>query len=183
MEVPAKKIDCCFEQLNYKTAKKTLNTRYGEEHNGYFKGISYYTVHQHVKDTVLKIIPEPYKKCFDVFLMIINRTEIPPHIDSNTLVAINMYLKTNGNSVTTFWDNPVKEQTNSTQIENQTDGCILDYKNLVENYSFIAKENETWVLNVKMPHSVKCEEDNFRIAFTIQSSTISYEQTLKMFNL
>ena len=166
--------------LEYTKLKKKLNNRYGKDENGYFKGISYYDVDKLINDEILKIIPAEYRQCFKVFLMVIN-TDILPHIDSNTLVAINLYLKTSGASVTTFYD--VKDNVNSVKkLENQTDGCIFDYENLVEKYKFTAKEDEVWILNVKTPHSVKCERNDLRIAFSIQSSTVSYEQALKLIN-
>jgi hypothetical protein len=170
--------------MGYTKLKKTLNNRYGINDDGYFRGICYYNIEETVNDEILKIIPEDYRKCFKVVLMVINKQDIPPHIDSNTLVAINFYLKTAGDSITTFYDLPVNDNLNvNTKIENQTDGCILDYENLVEQYNFTAKEDEAWILNVKTPHSVKCETNGLRIAFSIQSSTVSYENACKILNL
>jgi hypothetical protein len=180
---PAKQIplsDFKDTLLEYTKLKKTLNNRYGIQQNGYFRGISYYDVDKLINDEILKIIPDEYRQCFKVFLMVINTPEILPHIDSNTQVAINLYLKTSGASVTTFYDKKNGSNDIIEKIENQTDGCIFDYDNLVEKYKFTAKEDEAWILNVKMPHSVKCETNDLRIAFSIQSSTISYEQALKL---
>lgn len=173
--------DILFPCLKY---KKTLNVRYGkEDENGYFKGISYYNVEKDIEDVLLNIVPEMYRDTFKVLLMIINRDEIPPHIDSNALVVINLYLKTCGATKTTFYTEK-KFDTEYTKIENQTDGYMLDDKNLDEIYSFVAKEDEAWVLDVKKPHSVKCETKNeIRIAFTLLSFTQSYEDTLKIFNI
>ena len=181
---PAKKLQVSnfVDKLTqYTKLKKTLNTRYGTHEDGFFRGISYYDIEQTVGDEILKFIPEEYRNCFQVVLMIINKQDIPPHIDSNVSVAINFYLKTAGDSVTTFYELPVDKT--SKKIENQTDGCIFDYNDLVEQYNFTAKEDEVWILNVKTPHSVKCETSGLRIAFCVSSSTISYENACKILNL
>jgi len=164
--------------------KKKLNIRYGTEENGHFKGVSYYNVEKNIEDILLNIIPEVYRNKFKVLLMIINRNEIPPHIDSNALVVINLYLKTCGNTITTFYTENPDVPSDVIKIKNQTDGYILDDKNLIETCSFMAKEDEAWILNVKKPHSVKCQVKNeLRIAFTLLSFTLSYEDTLKIFNI
>ena len=158
-------------------SKKTLNVRYGEEDiNGHFHGISYYSVEKDIKSKILKVLPENLRDKFEVLLMVINTQEIPPHVDSNCLATINFYIKT-GKGQTYFY----KEITPSKKIKikNQTDGYIIDKSCLQEFFSFEAQENEAYILNTKVPHSVKCE--TLRIAFVLQSYIHSYEEVIKMF--
>ena len=162
--------------LPYIKSKKSLNVRYGEEDiNGYFKGISYYSVQTDIETEILKVLPENLRNEFEVLLMIINTQEIPPHIDSNCLDTINFYIKT-GKGQTYFYKEIAPSK--KTKIENQTDGYILDKSCLQEFFSFEAQEDEAYILNTKVPHSVKCE--TLRIAFVIQSYIHSYEEVVKM---
>ena len=154
-----------------------LNTRYGTNDNGIFEGISYYNLPDDIKSEILNsIIPDEHKHYFDVKLMIINKKEVPPHVDSGAMVAINFYLTTCGETITSFYKEIESSSINKTKIDNQTDGYMIDNKNLVNNFSFVAKKDEVWILDVKKPHSVKCELSNeIRIAFNILSRDLSYE--------
>lgn len=154
-----------------------LNTRYGTNDNGIFEGVSYYNLPDDIKSEILNsIIPDEYKKHFDVKLMIINKKEVPPHVDSGAMVAINFYLTTCGETTTLFYKEIESSASIKTNIDNQTDGYMIDSKNLVNIFSFVAKKDEVWILDVKKPHSVKCELSNeIRIAFNILSHDLSYE--------
>jgi hypothetical protein len=160
--------------LPYIKSKKTLNVRYGQE-GEYFQGISYYLVPKDIEAKVLKVLPENLRGEFEVFLMVINAKEIPPHVDSNSRATINFYMKT-GSGKTFFYKET--EPSTKTKIKNQTDGYILDTSCLQETFSFEAKEDEAWILNTKVPHSVQC--DSIRIAFVLQCFKHSYEDVVKM---
>ena len=163
--------------------EKILDVRYGEEKDGHFKGIAYYYFPDHLNKMIINtIIPFEYREYYLSKLMIINRKYIPPHIDSDILVSINLYIKTSGNSITTFYNENSKNKLNKIKIKNQTDGYILDNNDLDKIHSIIAKKNDLWILNVKKLHSVECEiDDEERIAIVINSKILSYEETLKIF--
>ena len=102
-------------------SKEMLNVRYGEEVNGEFKGISYYHIPKKLEKKILNIFK--LKGDFEVQLMVITNDEIPPHIDSNATVSINYYIKTCGNTVTSFYES--NNESTIIKINNQTDGYIL----------------------------------------------------------
>jgi len=62
------------------------------------------------------------------------KTMIPPHIDSFRICTINYYINTNGES---------------THYYNYEPGVVKEIE------SFTSKENECWILNTTIPHSVK----------------------------
>jgi len=62
------------------------------------------------------------------------KTMIPPHIDSFRICTINYYINTNGES---------------THYYNYEPGFVKEIE------SFTSKENECWILNTTIPHSVK----------------------------
>jgi hypothetical protein len=177
---PAVRFKCpSFKEVwtPYLKSKKTLNARYGEE-GEYFQGISYYILPRDVQEKILKVLPESLRTEFEVFVMVINAHEIPPHIDSNSLATINFYMKT-GSGKTSFYKET--EPSEKKKIKNQTDGYILDVSSLQETFSFVAQEDEAWILNTKVPHSVTC--DTMRVAFVLQSFKHSYEDIIKVFGV
>jgi hypothetical protein len=154
------------------------HTVYGKTVNGEFKGVSYYSLPIEISYEVLQfVIPEMYRDKFVVSLMVITNDYIPPHIDNQSKVAINMYLKTSGKSVTTFYHN--KEDIVKTVIEGQTDGYLIE-SNLDKKFYFTAKEDEAWILDIKKPHSVKCEKNEPRMAIGVSSNLLDYAETLKI---
>jgi hypothetical protein len=174
---PAVRFKCpSFKEVwaPYLKCKKTLNVRYGEE-GDYFQGISYYSVPKDTEAKILKVLPESLRSEFEVFLMVINSHEIPPHIDSNSLATINFYMKTGAGKTSFYKETGPSEKK---KIKNQTDGYILDTSCLQETFSFVAQEDEAWILNTKVPHSVRCE--TMRVAFVLQSFKHSYEEVVKM---
>jgi hypothetical protein len=162
----------------YLKEKKTLNVRYGKEVDGYFRGVSYYLFSKETEAKVLKVLPEHLRNEFEVFLMVINSCEIPPHIDSNSHATINFYMKT-GSGKTFFYKET--KQSEKKKIENQTDGYMLDPSCLQEFFSFTAHDDEAWILNTKVPHSVTC--DTLRVAIVLQSFRRSYEEVVQAFSL
>jgi hypothetical protein len=162
----------------YLKEKKTLNVRYGTEVDGYFRGISYYTFPKETEAKILKVLPERLRTEFEVYLMVINTCEIPPHTDSNALATINFYMKT-GSGKTFFYRETKPSE--KKQIKNQTDGYMLDPSCLEEIFSFTAQEDEAWILDTKTPHSVTC--DTLRVAIVLQSFRHSYEKVVQAFEV
>lgn len=161
---------------------KKFAKRYGKTIDGKFIGISYYNVPIDISNDILKrLIPEQYRRYFDVCWFEINNDYIPPHIDSDVNAVINIYIQTK-NATTTFY-----EKTNLSKpirVDNQTDGAVYDPNHLNKISSFIAKPYEVWILNVKNPHSVKCStnDKNIRSAYCIQTSHFSYDDLKRILN-
>ena len=192
MDIPFTRIQCpnfLHEVLPLTRGKKVLAVKYGEkDSNGYFQGTSYYRVPKATETVLLDTmrIPLEYRYAFEIFLFVANRKEIPPHIDSNMRVTLNMYLKTSGASTTRFYKKLVDGGPRD-KIENQTDGYMLDPSTLEETHSFVAREGEAWILDIKQPHSVMCETSDMRVAFSLQSEILSYSDmvnlVVKQFNV
>jgi hypothetical protein len=156
-----------------------LMQRYGGDTGHGWQGISYYSANQSVVDKVLLTLPADYRSKFNVSLMIINQMELPAHTDDNILVSVNFYIET-ADAITKFYKVKTGQQAKTIKLENQDDGAIFDADCLDLVGEFKANKNEVWVLDVKKPHSVSCSTNSTRTAYCLQSSEVSYEQTLNI---
>jgi hypothetical protein len=82
---------------------------------------------------------------------------LPPHIDIRRNAAINYYFDTN------------KEKTTFYHYDKLT-------QNISEVESFILNSNETWLLNVTVPHSVTFYKPFKRTFLSFSFSVLSYEE-------
>lgn len=171
-----KKLKCDVVIDGYEELLPTKS--YGETVNGEFKGIQYCYVDFPKMQELFLLFPEKYRLDFFTQLMKVNRV-IPPHTDSGIKTTINFYIKTD-NCLTQFYrfnNNSPKR----IQIDNQTDGYIFDEKDLDLIGCFRAKENEAWILDVTIPHSVlPIGEFNDRIAVTLATAIHPYEDVCNM---
>jgi len=166
----------------FNTGNEIVN--YGYNVDGQFKGISYFKVEGNIFQEVLKVVPERYRKNFAISYMKINDL-VPAHTDNNILTSINFYIKP-GNCLTQFYElkykNIIKKKHPST-IKNYIagDGLTFDEKDLNPTKSFIAEENDVWLLDVTKPHAVKpLGENTERIAITVASLIYDYNLVCKM---
>jgi hypothetical protein len=160
-----------FEYKDY--AQTELINSYGT--NG--KGLFYFSIDD-TNAHLFDCIRAPFRKHFYITVLKINIPFVPPHTDSNIKASINFYIQTN-NCKTTFYDikNPNFQER---KIKNQTNGSIFNIEDLNETSSFIAKDNEAYLLDVTKPHSVLSLSGTTseRIAICLQTLTLSYEETL-----
>jgi len=168
-----------FHKLKYKFDPKPFNTlesriRFGEQVDGQFKGIEYFNIDHSDTNSLFQVVPNQYRQNFCLTLMKIN-TIIPPHTDTGILVTINFYLETS-NCITQFYK--FKGEPKKYQIENQKEGFIFDENDLEKSGSFIAEQNDAWVLDVSQPHSVS--GGNNRIAFSLATNTYNYDDVCNM---
>lgn len=144
-----------------------------------FKGIKYSSVKTSLRETVLDLIPEEYRRYFDISIMQVNTT-IPPHTDSNITATINFYIKTD-DCLTQFYS--LKNETPAKhQITNQTTGYLFSIDELDKADSFVASPGEIWLLDVTKPHAVLPTNSNpiDRIALCLQSRKFNFEETIKL---
>jgi hypothetical protein len=145
------------------------------------KGVIYYNIDQK-NSHLFNCIKEPYRKYFGMTSMKINMSTVPPHTDSNILVTINFYIRAN-NYKTTFYkiSNP---NYSTNKLETQTNGRVFNFEDLSEEVNFVANDNDIYVLDVTKPHSVinLSNRDDDRIAISIQSTVVSYKQTISILN-
>jgi hypothetical protein len=142
-------------------------------------GLTYYSIDNN-NSHLFYCIKEPYRKYFNINVLNINTPYVPPHTDSNIKVSINFYIQTN-NCKTSFYKFKNSNYTVK-KLDNQTNGGIFDLEDLNEVDSFIAKDNEAYVLDVTHPHSVTnlSNTNNNRIAICIQSTVLSFNETLEV---
>jgi hypothetical protein len=143
----------------------------------YGNRISYAVVSTPLND-IFSLVPERYRKDFVLLIMEISGN-VPPHTDSKILSTINIYLKSD-NCKTTFYE-IVTDTPHTTQIKNQTNGKLFDLASLKPIGEFVAENNEAWLLDVSIPHSVTSTESSInRIAVCLQSNKHGMEQVKEM---
>jgi len=148
--------------------------KFGKIMDGKFCGIAYYDLDAKTANTVMQMFPEELRHHFQVTLMHINVPFVPPHIDNEIKVVMNCYVKT-ADATTKFYELATSNP-NIEKLPNQTDGMLLDEKDLREVGRFTAESGETWVLDVKKPHSVTCGNTEERIAYCMMSADLSYNK-------
>lgn len=82
---------------------------------------------------------------------------VPPHVDIGRRTAINIYINCTG-EVTEFFE--ADEQN----------------KVLVSQGSFIAKENEAWLLNVSKPHAVRMKSAKLRSCISLSFRRLRFSE-------
>lgn len=152
--------------------------RFGKDGVHGFEGITYYNVPNTIEFKIKDMIPELNIPEFGVSLMVINRAEIPAHIDNGILTSINFYIET-ADAVTRY--HKVKDDYNPVivKLPNQTNGALFEPECLDTIGEFHAKPGEVWALDVTIPHSVSCAKQGVRIAYVLQSREISYAETMR----
>lgn len=174
-----------FKQLNF-THDLTFNPgyqllyRFGEEVAGEFQGISYFTVDRSTEAKLIKFLPVDIQHEFNASLMVINRPEVPAHVDNQILVTINFYVQTAG-AVTRFHQFKPGQEPVIQKLDNQSDGAMYKPECLNTIGEFEAKASEVWILDVKQPHSVSCRTTEPRIAYCLQSNYLNYEEVIKYY--
>ena len=77
-----------------------------------------------------------------------------------------------------------KKDSKPFQIDNQTDGCVYDVKDLDKGPSFIARPGDVYILDVSKVHSVipLGEEKVKRKAFCLSSSELNFNAGMWTFS-
>jgi hypothetical protein len=89
-----------------------------------------------------------------------SKTMIPPHIDSFRICTINYYINTNGES---------------THYYNYESGVVKEIE------SFSSKENECWILNTTIPHSVNLIPGKTRSILGASFLNTPYDKVINFF--
>jgi hypothetical protein len=174
-----------FQKLNQKFKTPIYSEKDQIVNYGGF-ALEYYTVQVQNKQDFLKVIPERYWNDFVLIFMRANYL-IHPHTDSHDVgCTINFYMKTE-NCRTQFYRYK-DESVEGYKIANQTNGNVFKFDDLVETDSFVAEDNEIWILNVKNPHAVVDLDGTIpkemkvidRKTICLQSKIHSYEAVIEM---
>ena len=89
-----------------------------------------------------------------------NKTMVPPHIDSFRICTINYYINTNGESTHYYSYEP---------------GVLKEIE------SFSSKDNECWILNTTIPHSVNLIPGKTRTILGASFLNTPYEKVIRFF--
>jgi len=165
------KLNATFDKPIY-TTTQDLKQFKGEDG----KGIQYRLVWSPEVEKLYKILPERYWKDFHVSEMKID-CAVPPHTDTEIVTTINFYIQTEG-CRTVFFNKKVADP-KTFKLEQQTNGRIFYPEDLEEVSSFVAKDNEVWVLDVTQIHSVE-GEFKLRKALTLGTFVHKYNDVLEM---
>lgn len=141
------------------------------------KGIDYKMIWSPEAKEIYSVIPKRYWNDFHLTLMTINR-DIPPHTDTGIITSINFYIESGGNPKTVFYE-PAVDKPRTTQVNNQTDGYIFFKEDLKEVGSFVTKDFDIWVLDVKKIHSVEGNV-SLRKAVTLGTFCHKYDDVIEM---
>jgi hypothetical protein len=87
-------------------------------------------------------------------------TMVPPHIDSFRICTINYYINTNGET---------------THYYNYESGVIKEID------SFCSNDNECWILNTTIPHSVKLIPNKTRSIIGVSFLVTPFEKVISFF--
>jgi Holliday junction resolvase RusA-like endonuclease len=165
------------KKVNLPLKQEKLLNFYGIQVGDKHLGIGYYDVETSIEKKLLKMFIHPNsRKHFKVSLMIINHQYIPPHIDNDLKMVMNLYVKTS-DATTYFWK-PKLDNISSIQLDMQTDGRIYKEDDLECMSKFKAEPYDLWMLDVSKIHSVRSESQEFRIAFCFQSNTLSFQEAI-----
>ena len=160
--------------------KKDLMIEYGIKTPIKFFGIWYSFTDVENSDELLSVIPNYHKEHCFMYLLESNY-RIPPHTDSEVSTIINFYIKTDGCKTQFYHPN---DSARKSQIKNQTNGHILNSKDLQKSVSFIAQPGDAYLLDVSKPHAVLPTRPRLfygnRMAVTLQIMNKSFDESVEM---
>ena len=148
----------------------TLGSKYGAyKESGYqmFNG-DVEVQRQLLKET----IPEKYLEYFDCRLAVINKQIIVPHIDER-LLAINFYIQT-ADATTSFYK--IKDPSAPIKYIKETKTSWYREEELEFIDSFHANPGDIWMLDTTHIHGVVCSSPVDRIAYTMDTLTITFTE-------
>jgi|TARA_B100000214_G_scaffold14684_1_gene10179 hypothetical protein len=164
-------------QINHliKTGKKI---EYGIDTPIGFAGIRYSYVQTKQENELLQVIPSRYRDKCTLSLMEVNH-KIPAHTDSGIEAIINFYIRTD--RMRTQFYHP-REDVETVQIANQTDGAIFHDKYLKKSDRFMAHPGEAYLLNVSHPHALIPSQKGpiKRLAICMQLLDTSWDEAVDM---
>lgn len=174
------KIDVDFLVSDYQYGNKIVEYGTLWQNDIVLPKISYHTVTGQCEALLDRLIPSQYKEGFITAVMDIN-SHVGPHTDSEILVTINHYIQTNDEK-TTFYSFKKNTDITESKVRNQTNGSVFNVHDLDVYGSFVAKENETWILDVTKPHSVSATRpmNKIRRAIVLQSKVYTFEEVTRM---
>ncbi len=156
-----------------------LDAKYGSSIVAYGKGsIEFFQIQETLEQQLLSLIPENSRTHFKGSIMRITDTFIRPHTDSDRKVGINFYIKAE-NAITTFFEKK-ESTTESEKVKGQTNGFVFNQSDLIPGRKFIAKPGDIWILDVSKIHSVINPSGQERIAYSLSSNVLSYEETVEL---
>lgn len=144
---------------------------YGRIIDNEFYGLRQYHTDSNTSKKLLNIIPEKYRHLYHANVIIINSPLVNPHTDDRRKTAINFYIKT-GNAVTSFY-----EPKDPLALSSKRVARVFNESDLTLTTSFIAIPGDIYLLNTQCIHGVSDVSGNMRIACSIESFSMSYEDT------
>jgi hypothetical protein len=140
--------------------------------------IEFFKISNIVEQQMLSIIPEAYRKYFTGSTMKITGPYIPPHTDSYRKVGINFYIKTD-NATTKFFEKR-SENIPTTQVKGQSEGYVFNELDLIHKDTFVSADGDIWILDISKIHAVNNPSGTERIAYSLSSNVLSYDQTVEI---
>lgn len=163
------------------TPNEIKDIEFGESlvYYGVHRSIEFFKISNLIEQKLLDIIPIEYRHYFKGSVFSINNPYIRPHTDSDRKVGINFYVKCN-NAITKFFKEKEGVEQTREQVVGQTNGVVYSEYKLTSMGTFIAAPGEIWILDVSKIHSVISPTSEDRVAYTLSSNDLSYEDTLEI---
>lgn len=163
------------------TTNKMMDISFEESirYHGVNRSIEFFKISDVIEQHLLEIIPVNYRQYFKGSFFSINTSYIRPHTDSDRKVGINFYIKGN-NAITKFFNIKQGATILHEQVVGQTNGVVYQEYDLVSNGVFKAIPGEIWILDVSQIHSVINASGEDRVAYTLSSNILSYNDTLEI---
>jgi hypothetical protein len=163
------------------TPNKMMDISFEESirYHGVNRSIEFFNISSIIEHNLLEIIPIIYRQYFKGSFFSINTSYIRPHTDSDRKVGINFYVKGN-NAITKFFNIKENATVIHEQVFGQTNGAVYQEYNLVSTGVFKAAPGEIWILDVSKIHSVINASGEDRVAYTLSSNILSYDDTLEI---
>ena len=157
------------------------------------KGVQHKRIWTPDIENIYGVIPKRYWDDFELTLMTINNY-ILPHIDNDLISAINFYINTdNGSGKTIYYtqkentqpiNNRPALQVNADNFNNgevKYVGNLYRQEDVQEIASFVAQDNEAWLIDVTKIHNVIVNENfKMRKALALRTKKYTYNEVYEM---
>jgi hypothetical protein len=138
--------------------------------------IQYHDVTDNIHQKLLSYIPTEFHEYIWHSSMLVMKTNDLKHIDDNAHCNINFYVET-GDSITRFYE---ADYTGQVVNYGDTGKVFYDELNLIDQ--FIPKKGEIYLLNAKVPHSVKVQNVDIRSVYCLHSS-LRFEEACEILRI
>lgn len=173
------KLNKKFKIDQYETVSEHI--RHGKTIDEIFYGLIYHKV-QTTNSEIFDVLPKRYQKDFHLLSMTINNL-VGPHTDTGVCTVLNFYIQPE-NARTIFYKCTDESKVQTGMLGNNGRifrGKVYPPGILDEAESFVAEQDDAYLLDVSQPHAVVALETNsIRKALSLHTSVHPFADVLDM---